>query len=86
MNIMKTITSVFGMNTAEMLACDPTQYKIVTNTNEYVGRIIYQDDFAIKFINDKAKPVKILKSNISRIHVLIPNYYSPTTTSAGLNL
>lgn len=52
---------------------DTTTYKITTNTHEYVGLIIYQDDFSIKFQSQKSKLVRILKSNINEMSVVSPN-------------
>ncbi|MBL7870973.1 MAG: hypothetical protein JNM78_05140 [Cyclobacteriaceae bacterium] len=59
---------------------DPTEYRITTYTHEYLGMIIHQDDFMITFQNQKKKVVKILKSNINQISVLLSfkNYADPT--------
>jgi hypothetical protein len=54
---------------AETPLLDPTEYRITTDTHEYIGLIIHQDDFSIDFqIDDKL--VKILKSSISKVSVV----------------
>jgi hypothetical protein len=46
---------------------DSTFYEIETKVGQYQGQIIYQDDLIVRLKTDKLKPVKILKSNISKI-------------------
>jgi hypothetical protein len=73
MGIIHSITKIFTWGkplTYEFL--DPTQYRITTNTNEYLGIIIYQDAFLIKFQSQKNKMVKILKSEINQMSVVLP--------------
>jgi len=59
---------------------DPTAYRITTNTHEYLGMIIYQDDFSIKFLSQKNKTVRILKSNINQMSVLLSSKDSAVPT------
>jgi hypothetical protein len=53
---------------------DPTVYLVRTVRHAYTGKIIFQDDYLIKFLSEEGegmtKPVKILKENIHSIDIL----------------
>lgn len=73
---MSFITSIANIFTwvnpvVEIALLDSTEYRITTNTNVYHGIIIYQDAFSIKFQCKKNKTVKILKSNITQMSVVL---------------
>jgi hypothetical protein len=70
MRIINTVGGFFSKKSiAETPLLDPTEYRITTDTHEYIGLIIHQDDFSIDFqIDDKL--VKILKSSISKVSVV----------------
>jgi hypothetical protein len=71
MGIIKSISEIFFWpDTEETPLVDFTEYKIATNTHEYTGTIIYQNDIVIKFQERNNKQVKILKSNIRQMVVL----------------
>jgi len=74
MDITKLIDGIFSWRTPVVTPLlDNTEYRIATNTHEYHGRIIYQDDFSIKFQSQKNKTVRILKSNINQMSVIPSN-------------
>lgn len=73
MDIVKSISEIFFWpDSEETPLMDLTEYKIATNTHEYIGTIIYQNDFVIKFQKRNNKLVKILKSNITQM-VIVSN-------------
>lgn len=80
-NLLEKIFACRG--SVAIASFDPTEYSITTHTHEYLGMIIHQDDFIITFQNQKKKVVKILKSNINQIAVLLSfkNYADPTRTT-----
>jgi hypothetical protein len=49
---------------------DPALYQIITNSHNYCGCIVHQDEAMIKLQSKEGKPVKILKENIRSIVVL----------------
>ena len=49
---------------------DRTLYQVATRTNNYSGRISYQDNVVIWLSIEEEKQVKILKDNIVRITIL----------------
>lgn len=72
MSFIKSIAKLFSWR--RLLAIpqlDTTEYRITTSTNEYLGVIIQQDDYSIKFQCQKNKAVKILKSNINKMPVVL---------------
>lgn len=48
---------------------DTTLYKIETQTNQYHGRIVNQDNVAIILLTNQGKSVKILKENVRSITI-----------------
>ncbi len=49
---------------------DHTLYQITTNSHNYCGCIVHQNEVMIKLQSKEGKPVKILKENIRSIVVL----------------
>ena len=49
---------------------DHALYQIITNSHNYCGCIVHQDEVMIKLQSKEGKPVKILKENIRSIVVL----------------
>ncbi len=71
MDFVKSISEIFFWpDSEETPLMDFTEYKIATNTHEYTGTIIYQNDIVIKFQERNNKLVKILKSNIIQMVVV----------------
>jgi hypothetical protein len=70
MNLLKLFTGLLSdVPPPHSALVDPTFYRINTGSHEYEGRILYQNDVVINF-NIGHKVVKILKTNIVKIHVL----------------
>ena len=68
MSFIKSIAKLFSWRRPLAIPqLETTEYRITTNTNEYLGVIIQQDDYSIKFQSQENKTVKILKSNINRM-------------------
>jgi hypothetical protein len=49
---------------------DHTLYQIITNSHNYCGCIVHQNEVMIKLQSKEGKPVKILKENIKHISIL----------------
>jgi hypothetical protein len=49
---------------------DHTLYQIITNSHNYCGCIVHQNEVMIKLQSKEGKPVKILEENIRSIVVL----------------
>jgi hypothetical protein len=49
---------------------DHALYQITTNSHNYCGCIVHQNEVMIKLQSKEGKPVKILKENIKSIVVL----------------
>lgn len=74
MKVIGSIVRIFSWGRPhEVALLDTTEYRIITNTNEYLGIIIHQDDFSIRFQGQGKKTVKILKSNITQMSVVPGN-------------
>lgn len=73
LNFLKTILNSTSDKPAIRPVEDPTVYYVETSIGNYCGRILYQDDVAIKLRITKPKPVKILKSNIAKIRMAQPD-------------
>ena len=70
-NILISILSFFLSQPRRVTdVTDSTVYLIETNTRQYCGIIIYQDDIVIRMQCAKPKMVKILKANIERITIV----------------
>jgi hypothetical protein len=68
MSIVRIISKLFSMQNEKIAPInDPTQYRIVTSSHEYVGSIVHQDDTIIRFRTSQDKPIKIVKTNIQYI-------------------
>lgn len=70
MAFLRIISKLLSLQNKKILPLDdPTQYRIVTNSHDYVGRIIHQDNTIIRFRTLQDKHIKIIKSNIQYIAI-----------------
>ena len=72
-NFFSSIVNLFKVETDVMEPLvDPSLYEIKTLRNNYIGTIAFQDKYMIKLkpADGSARPVKILKENITSIQIL----------------
>jgi hypothetical protein len=66
------VTELFNDEIKPVSRVDNTVYQVETIIGKYCGQIIYQDEVCMRLRHSKEKPVKILKTNISRIYIAKP--------------
>lgn len=70
--LWKFIADFFNYGVEPTVRTDNTIYHVETNLGKYCGQIIYQDEVCMRLRHSKAKPIKILKINITRIFIAKP--------------
>ncbi len=72
MKMLKSLIDLFTGSTPETVhTADPTVYRIETTRGEHSGRIVYQDDMIINLQSLELKQIKILKSNVQRVSIIM---------------